>query len=107
MARTAGFDPDHRRCKLLEECHHLLAPKLLAQNRRLGGMHPVKLENVFRRIHPNSANLVHGRSPLSEICNDLILARLDAVDLVSAYNFARRLKTLKVILRTGAKPSRE
>ena len=36
----------------------------------------MKLKNVLRRIHPNSANLVHGRSPLSEInSNDLILAR--------------------------------
>ena len=73
--RTAGFDPDHGRGKLLEKCHHLLAPKLLAQNRHLGGIHPVKLENVFRRVHPNSANLFHGRFPLSEICNDLVLAR--------------------------------
>ena len=31
----------------------------------------MKLENVFRRIHPNSANLFHGRFPLSEISNDL------------------------------------
>jgi hypothetical protein len=30
---------------------------------------------VLRRVHPNSANLFHGRFPLSEICNDLILAR--------------------------------
>jgi hypothetical protein len=35
----------------------------------------VKLEKMFRRVHPNSANLFHGRSPLSEICNDLILAQ--------------------------------
>jgi hypothetical protein len=35
----------------------------------------VKLEKVFRRVHTNSANLFHGRSPLSEICNDLILAQ--------------------------------
>src|SRR3954464_15930158 len=76
IARTAGLDPDHGRGKLLEKRHHLLAPKLLAQNRHLGGIHPVKLENVLRRVHPNSANLFHGRFPLSEICNDLILARL-------------------------------
>ena len=73
--RTVRFDPDHGRRELLEKCHHLLAPKLLAQNRLLGGIHPVKLENVLRRVHPNSANLFHGRFPLSEICNDLILAR--------------------------------
>ena len=36
----------------------------------------MKLENVLRRIHANSANLFHGRPPLFEICNDLILARL-------------------------------
>ena len=75
ITRTAGFDPDQGRGKLLEKYHHLLAPKLLAQNRCLGGIHPVKLENVLRRVHPNSANLFHGRFPLSEICNDLILAR--------------------------------
>src|ERR1700682_3370335 len=46
------------------------------ENRLLGGVHSVKLENVFRRIHANSANLFHGRPPLSEIYSDLILARL-------------------------------
>src|SRR6266436_3951806 len=75
-ACTAGFDRDHRRRKLLEECEHLLASQLLAQNRLLGGVHPVELENVFRRIYTNSANLFHGRPPLSEIYSDLILARL-------------------------------
>jgi hypothetical protein len=64
---TAGFDPDHRRCKFLEERHHLLAPQFLAQNRYTGGIHPMELKNVLRRIHPNSANLFHGRSPLFEI----------------------------------------
>src|ERR1700724_62348 len=72
---AAGFDPDHRRRKRLEESHHLLAPQLLAQNHLLGGVHPVKLEKMFRRVHPNLVNLFHGRSPLSEICNDLILAQ--------------------------------
>src|SRR5206468_8356549 len=67
MARTTGFDRDHRRYKLLEERHHLLAPQLLAQNRRLGGIHAVKLENVLRRIHADADNLFHGRSPVSEI----------------------------------------
>src|ERR1019366_10361784 len=36
---------------------------------------PVKREKMFRRVHPDSANLSHGRSPLSEISNDLILAQ--------------------------------
>ena len=30
---------------------------------------------MLRRVHANSANLFHGRSPLFEICNDLILAQ--------------------------------
>jgi hypothetical protein len=72
---AAGLDPDHRRRKRLEEGHHLLAPQLLTQNHLLGGVHPMKLEKMFRRIHTNSANLFHGRSPLFEICNDLILAQ--------------------------------
>src|SRR3984893_13877959 len=79
VAGTAGFDRDHRRRKLLEECEHLLAPQLLPQNRFLSGVYSVKLENVFRRIHTNSANLFHGRPPLSEIYSDLILAPFDAV----------------------------
>jgi hypothetical protein len=35
----------------------------------------MKLEKMFRRVHANPANLFHGRSPLFEICNDLILAQ--------------------------------
>src|SRR5208337_634049 len=75
MAGTAGFDPDHRWRELLEERHHLVTPELFAQNRDTGVIHPVKLENVLRRIHPNSTNLVHERSPLSEINNDLTVAQ--------------------------------
>jgi hypothetical protein len=61
--------------KILEESHHVLAPQLLAQNRLIGSVYPVKLEKVLRRIHTNSANLFHGWSPSSEIYNDLILAQ--------------------------------
>src|ERR1700730_11033434 len=74
MGSAAGFDPNYRRRNLLEKPDHLLAPQLLAQNHRLGRIHPVKLEEAFRRIHPNSANLFHRRSPSSEICNELTLA---------------------------------
>ena len=49
--------------------------RIRAPNRRLSDVHPVKLENALLRVHPNSANLFHGRFPLSEICNDLSLAR--------------------------------
>src|SRR5271166_2237302 len=72
---AASLDPDHRRCKRFEEGHHLFAPQLLTQNHLLGGVHPMKLEKMFRCIHANSANLFHGRSPLFEICSDLILAQ--------------------------------
>src|ERR1700761_8203648 len=79
---TAGFDRDHRRGQLLEECEHLLASQLLAQNRLLGGVHSVELKNVFRCINANSANLFHGRPPLSEIFTDLILAHLMPLGVV-------------------------
>jgi hypothetical protein len=74
VGRATGFDHDHGRCEGVEESHHLLTLQLLAQNYRLCGVHPVKLENVLRRVHPNSAELFHGRPPLSEICNDFSLA---------------------------------
>src|SRR6267143_3166836 len=40
------------------------------RTRLLGGVHSVNLENVFRRIHANSAYLFHGRPPLYEIYSD-------------------------------------
>src|ERR1019366_2873830 len=46
---AAGLDPDHRRCKRLEEGHHLFAPQLLTQNHLLGGVHPMKLEKMQAR----------------------------------------------------------
>jgi transposase len=55
------------------------APEFLSQNRHLVSTHPVQLENVLRRIHPNSANLVHGRSPLSEIIHTTSFWHIDAV----------------------------
>jgi hypothetical protein len=63
------------RLRQVEAQFLLLAPQALAQHHLLGGAHPVKLEKMFRRVHPDSANLFHGRSPLSEISNDLILAQ--------------------------------
>src|SRR5580693_1680813 len=90
---AAGFNPDHRWRKLLEELDHLLAPQLLTQNHLLSGVHPVKLEKTLRRIHADSANLFHGRPPLSEICNDLILAQSmpsRAVHPITPNNMLRR-----------------
>src|SRR5271165_3193307 len=63
MGRAAGLDRNHGRSKPLEKRHHVLAPQLPAKNRALGGVHPMKLKNVLRRIHANSANMFHGRSP--------------------------------------------
>src|ERR1700735_5706188 len=74
VARTARSNRDHRRRKILEKHRHILAPKLPAQNRLLGRVHSMKLKNALRRIHPYSDNMVHGRPPLSEICNNLSLA---------------------------------
>ena len=51
MGRAAGLDRNHGRSKPLEKRHHVLAPQLLAKNRPLGGVHPMKLKNVLRRIH--------------------------------------------------------
>ena len=69
------LNPDHRRRQLLEKRLHLFAPQFLVQHHLLGGVHSVKLEKMFRRVHPDSANLFHGRPLLSEISNDLILAQ--------------------------------
>src|SRR5271165_2000562 len=74
MAGTAGFDPDHRWRELLEERHHLVTPELFAQNRDTGVIHPMKLKNVLRRIHSNSANLVHDGLLCLRSTHDLILA---------------------------------
>jgi hypothetical protein len=72
---AAGFDPYDRRRQRPEEGYHLLAPQFLAQHHLLGGVHSVKLEKMFRRVHPDSANPFHRRPLLSEISNDLILAQ--------------------------------
>ena len=59
----------------------------------------MKLEKMFRCIHANSANLFHGRSPLFEICNDLILAQsmpLGAVHLDPAVRQSCREWQLRV-----------
>jgi hypothetical protein len=77
------------------EGHHLFAPQLLAQNHLLGGVHPVKLEKLLRRVHANPANLFHGRSPF-EICNDLILAQSMPSGAVHPNTFAEvRLRVLE------------
>ena len=53
MVRSAArLDRNHRRRQLLEEHYHLLASQFLPQNRLLGCIHSVKLENVLRRSMP-------------------------------------------------------
>src|SRR3984893_18344322 len=103
---AAGFDPHYRRHKLLKKRDHLLAPQLLAQNHRLGRVHPVKLEEALRRIHPNSANLFHRRSPSSEICNELTLAHAmpsGAVHPITPTNSFRRMTTAMAIFEDPTK----
>ena len=78
VACTAGFDNDRRWWKFFKESYHVLSPKFLSQNNLFIGANTMKLKNLLRRIHPNSSNIFHGRSPLSDICNDLILAHFDA-----------------------------
>jgi hypothetical protein len=50
----------------------------------------MKLKNVFRRIHANSANVFHRRSPLAEICNDLFLAHRCLLGAVHPNRFGKR-----------------
>jgi hypothetical protein len=44
---TAGFEGNHGGWKFAEEGDQVLAPQLLAQDRLLGGIHPMQLEDVF------------------------------------------------------------
>src|ERR1700694_45245 len=46
-----------------QEPPHLPAPQFPPQPRPFGGIDPVQLKKMFRRIHSNSDNLVHGRLP--------------------------------------------
>src|SRR5271165_3050328 len=102
MTGTAGFDPDHRWRERLEERHHLLAPQFLAQDRHTGDIHPMKLKNVLRRIHPNSANLFHGRSPLFEINTRPHSGTLDAAGAVHTNRIWRGSKPGYTRSRVGA-----
>jgi len=56
---------------------------------------------MLRRVHPNSANLFHGRSPLSEICNDLILAQSMPSGAVHTNIVAGRLYPILIKLRVA------
>ena len=62
----------------------------------------MKLEKMFRRIHTNSANLFHGRSPLFEICNDLILAQSMPSGAVHTIIAGRFRNLARSPMRTGA-----
>src|SRR6266404_7845475 len=63
MCRSARLHSDHGRRQLGKKRQHLAAPQLPAQHRPLGGINPMQLKNMLRRIHSNSDNLVHGRLP--------------------------------------------
>src|ERR1700737_5248323 len=74
MRRTACFDADPGRRQIPEKLNHLPPPQLLAQNRLLRRIYTMQLKNTLGRVHTNTDKIVHGRPPLSEIFNDLILA---------------------------------
>src|ERR1700731_2650438 len=63
MPGAAGLHPDNGWGQLGKKPQHLVAPKLPAQHRPLGGIHPMQLKKMLRRIHSNTDNLVHGRLP--------------------------------------------
>jgi hypothetical protein len=63
MRRPASFYSDNRRRQLSKKLQHLVAAQLPAQPHLLGGINPVQLKNMLRRIHSNADNLVHGRLP--------------------------------------------
>src|SRR5277367_56516 len=63
MRSAAGLHPDHGSWQLGKKCQHLTATQLPAQHRPLGGIDPVQLKKMLRRIHSNADNLVHGRLP--------------------------------------------
>ena len=47
MRASTGFEGHYGRRQLAKEGEQVLAPQLLAQDRLLGGIHPVQLEDVF------------------------------------------------------------
>src|SRR4029077_886662 len=63
MRGARGLDRDYRRSKPLQEHYHVVATYLPAKNWLFSRVHPVELENVLRRVHTNSDNVVHGWPP--------------------------------------------
>jgi hypothetical protein len=47
MGGRTRFQPDHAARKSAEECQHLVAPQLPAQNRRAFRINAVNLKNMF------------------------------------------------------------
>ncbi|WP_210213274.1 hypothetical protein, partial [Sinorhizobium meliloti] len=64
------FSPGHR------DLHRIFANPTESQ---LAEITQFFLRQPLRRVHSDPDNLFHGRPPLFEICNDLMLAHFDAV----------------------------
>ncbi len=64
MGAGAGLHRDCADRLLREEGQDLPAPQLAPEDDRAVRGRPVHLENVLRQIHPDDANLDHGRPPL-------------------------------------------
>jgi hypothetical protein len=60
MRRGTRLQPDQAARQRREECYHLAAPQLLAQNHYTARIDPVHLKNVLGQIQPNRRNLAHG-----------------------------------------------
>src|ERR1700756_5254027 len=63
LRSSASLHSDDGRWQFGKEFHYLLARKPFAQHRLLVGINPMQLKNMFRRIHSNADNLLHGRLP--------------------------------------------
>jgi hypothetical protein len=59
MGRSTGFNANYCGRKVREKPDHLMSAQFPAQNNPLIGIHAVKLEHFFRRIHANTDQLGH------------------------------------------------
>jgi hypothetical protein len=64
VGARAGLHRDRASGLPRKERQDLTAPQLAPENDRTVGARPVHLKNVLRKIQPDDANLIHGRSPL-------------------------------------------
>lgn len=64
MSTPASFHRNDAGRQLAEERQHLIPSQLLAQHRPPGGVSPMRLKHILRKVDPDRGNLRHDRSPL-------------------------------------------